>query len=369
MLAFLLFLSGCRTSRFIPEDGYLLTGTSITSEGKHVGTDELQAYMPQRPNSKWFSLFKVPLGIYSLSGRDSTKRFNRFLRHLGEAPVIYDRERTVQACNNMQLSVRNMGYLNAEVLLLEKAKKDKMKIYYRIIPHERYHIRNFSLDVQDDSLRRALDSLNYKPTLSQGMGLGTLPYSVNGLDAERSRLYGMLIENGYYKFNKDYVHFRVDTTLGHHLADVEMIVKQAQGNVDSADVSHHRYHIGNISYEFPEGKAFLRPKVLRNATAITTGQLYRESEMHETYSRMSRLSAVAGANVRIEDREDDSDTLDVNVSLTPNKRNSFSAELEGTNSAGDLGAAASLTYQNRNLFRGSDSSILKFVELSKQSKA
>ena len=354
LLGFLLLQSGCRTSRFIPEDGYLLTGTSISSQDKKVNTDELQAYMPQRPNNKWFSLFKVPLGIYCLSGQDSTKRFNRFLRHLGEAPVIYDRERTVQACNNMQLSVRNMGYLNAEVMLLEKTKKDKMKIFYRIIPHERYYIRDFSLNVMDDSLRQTLDSLNYKPVLGQGMGLGTQPFSVNGMDAERSRLYGLLIENGYYKFNKDYVHFRVDTTVGHHLADVEMIVKHAQGNVDSTDLSHHPYHIGNISYEFPDGKAFLRPKVLRNATAISTGHLYRESEMHETYSRMSRLSAVAGANVRIEDREDGSDTLDVNVSLTPNKRNSFSAELEGTNSAGDLGAAASLTYQNRNLFRGSE---------------
>lgn len=350
---FLILLSGCHTSRFIPEDGYLLTGTSISSEGKQVGTEELQAYMPQRPNSKWFSIFNVPLGIYSLSGRDSTKRFNRFLRHLGEAPVIYDRERTIQACNNMQLAVRNQGYLNAEVLLLEKAKKDKMKIFYRIVPHERYHIRDFSFDVQDDSLHHILDSLNYQPAIGRNAEQRQ-PYSINELDAERSRLYGLLVENGYYKFNKDYVHFRVDTTLGQHLADVEMIVKPASGNADSADLSHHRYHIGNITYDFQDEKPFLRPKVLRNATAISTGGLYREKDMHETYARMTRLSAVMASNVRIEERKDGSDTLDVSISLSPNKRNSFSAELEGTNSAGDLGAAASLTYQNRNLFKGSE---------------
>lgn len=348
-----MLLSGCHTSRFIPEDGYLLTGTSISSEGKQVGTEELQAYMPQRPNSKWFSIFNVPLGIYSLSGRDSTKRFNRFLRHLGEAPVIYDRERTIQACNNMQLAVRNQGYLNAEVLLLEKAKKDKMKIFYRIVPHERYHIRDFSFDVQDDSLHHILDSLNYQPAIGRNAEQRQ-PYSINELDAERSRLYGLLVENGYYKFNKDYVHFRVDTTLGQHLADVEMIVKPASGNADSADLSHHRYHIGNITYDFQDEKPFLRPKVLRNATAISTGGLYREKDMHETYARMTRLSAVIASNVRIEERKDGSDTLDVSISLSPNKRNSFSAELEGTNSAGDLGAAASLTYQNRNLFKGSE---------------
>ncbi len=354
LLHFLILLSGCNASRFIPEDGYLLTGVGIASEGTHVGTDELQAYMPQRPNNKWFSIFKVPLGIYCLSGRDSTKRFNRFLRHLGEAPVIYDRERTLQACDNMQLSIRNMGYLNAEVFLKEKAKRNKMKVSYRVIPHERYHIRDFTLNVQDDALRHTLDSLKYRPAINSEVDRRNRPYSINGLESERGRLYGLLVENGYYKFNKEYVHFRVDTTIGHHLADVEMIVRQAQGNADSTDFSHHRYHIGDISYEFPSGRQFLRPKVLRNATAISKQQLYRETEMHETYARMTRLSAVMGANVRVDERTDGSDTLDVSVSLTPGKINSFSAELEGTNSAGDFGAALALSYQNRNLFRGSE---------------
>lgn len=347
-------LSGCNTSRYIPEDGYLLTSTTISCDEKHVRTDELQTYMPQRPNNKWFSIFKVPLGLYSLSGRDSTKRINRFLRQMGEAPVIYDRERTMQALGNMQLVMHNMGYLNAEVFLMETAKKNRMKINYHIIPHEQYKIRNLTLSIQDKALEHTLDSLGYRPAISPETGVGSKPYSANELDAERSRIYDLLIENGYYKFNKEYVHFRVDTTLGHHLADVEMIVKQAQNEVDSTDFTHHRFYIGNINYEQASDKAFLRPKVLRNATAISNGQLYRESKMNETYARMSRLSAVAVANVHVSPRNDGSDTLDVNISLTPNKQHSFSTELEGTNSAGDLGAAASITYQNRNLFKGSE---------------
>ena len=347
-------LSGCNTSRYIPEGGYLLTSTTISCDEKHVRTDELQTYMPQRPNNKWFSIFKVPLGLYSLSGKDSTKRINRFLRQMGEAPVIYDRERTMQALGNMRLVMHNMGYLNAEVFLMETAKKNRMKINYHIIPHEQYKIRNLTLNIQDAALKHTLDSLGYRPTISPETGVGSKPYSANELDAERSRIYDLLIENGYYKFNKEYVHFRVDTTLGHHLADVEMIVRQAQNEVDSTDFTHHRFYIGNINYEQASDKAFLRPKVLRNSTAISNGHLYRESKMNETYARMSRLSAVAAANVHVSPRNDDSDTLDVNISLTPNKQNSFSTELEGTNSAGDLGAAASITYQNRNLFKGSE---------------
>ena len=354
LLHFVILFGGCHTSRLIPEGDYLLTGAGITSEGKHLGTEELQAYMPQHPNSKWFSIFKVPLGIYSLSGRDSTKRINRFLRHLGEAPVIYDRDRTLQACSNMQLIIRNMGYLNAEVDLKEKPKRNKMNVTYHITPHQRYYVRDFSLTVQDEALARVLDSLHYQPAVNREVEKKGRPYSINSLESERGRLYDLLVENGFYYFNKEYVHFRVDTTVGQHLADVEMIVRQAQTGADSTDSSHHRYHIGNISYVFPMEKPFLRPKVLRHATAITQGQLYREADMHETYARMTRLSAVMAANVHVDPRTDGSDTLDVNISLTPNKPNSFSAELEGTNSAGDFGAAASLTYQNRNIFRGSE---------------
>ena len=349
-----LLLGSCNTTRFVPEGSYLLTGTSVSSEAGAVKTDELQSYVPQRPNGKWFSLFDVPLGIYSLSGRDSTKRFNRFLRHLGEAPVIYDRERTVSATQNIRQAVRSSGYLNAEVTLLERAKKRKMKVFYRILPHDRYHIRDFSFTVEDDSLRPVLDSLRYEPTLSRSAAGAPHPYDIGQLDAERGRLYGLLIENGYYQFNKDYVHFRVDTTVGRHQADVEMVVRRAKENADSLDLRHHRYHIGSVSYEFTDGQPFLRPKVLRNATAISTGKLYRESEMHETYARMSRLSAVAAANVHTRPRGGGSDTLDVSIALTPGKRNSFSAELEGTNSAGDFGAAASVSYQNRNIFHGSE---------------
>ena len=190
VLATVLF-AACHTSRFVPEGSYLLTSAHVapaTGES-HVPAEELAAYMPQRPNSKWFSLFNVPLGIYSLSGRDSTKRFNRFLRHLGEAPVVYDRERTLQACRNMQLSVKAMGYLGADVLLEEKVKKNRIGVTYRIVPGPRWHIRHFSFRVLDDSLRLRLDSLGYQPSFTSAAGTAALPYSIKALDAERSRLY------------------------------------------------------------------------------------------------------------------------------------------------------------------------------------
>lgn len=85
-----LFIASCSTTKFVPADDYLLKAVKIESEQSDVKASTLMPYVQQRPNSKWFSLFKVPLSLYSMSGRDSTQWGTMFLRGLGEAPVIYD---------------------------------------------------------------------------------------------------------------------------------------------------------------------------------------------------------------------------------------------------------------------------------------
>jgi hypothetical protein len=50
----------------------------------------------------------------------------------------------------------------------------------------------------------------------------------------------------------------------------------------------------------------------------------------------------------------DTALLDCYIMYERNKRRSVSFEVEGTNTAGDLGAASSITFSDRNLFRGSE---------------
>lgn len=49
--------------------------------------------------------------------------------------------------------------------------------------------------------------------------------------------------------------------------------------------------------------------------------------------------------------------------LAKNKNKSMAFEVEGTNSAGDLGAAASVSFQHRNVFKGSETFMMKCVAL------
>ena len=344
------FLTGCSVNRFIPEDEYMLNHVSIRSDNKDFKTTSLNGYVGQHPNNKWFSLIKVPLYIYSLSGNDSTKRFNRFIRRLGEPPVIYDSVMSQKTRQNIQNAVQNMGYLNAKVELFEVTHNNRIDIRYYVLPHQRYKVSEIQKDIQDLTIAWQLKQDGYEFLLHDNM-----PFDLNVLEAERNRLNTYLQNRGYYRFNKDFIHFEADTTIGNHQVNLKMILKDYTVGKSEGSV-HQRYTIGNVFYNIPvsHNKPFVRPKVIASASELAEGNLYREEDVQGSYSRLNRLGAVQSSRITLKENADDSTKLDAQISVMPSKRNSFNIELEGTNSAGDLGVAVSTSYQNRNIFRGSE---------------
>jgi len=93
--------------------------------------------------------------------------------------------------------------------------------------------------------------------------------------------------------------------------------------------------------------------VLRGNTLLEEGQPYMASELQNTYNHFGRLGIVRYTNITFRERPGER-VLDADIQLSTNKPSSISFQPEGTNTAGDLGVAASLTYQNRNLFHGSE---------------
>ena len=85
-----LLLSACSTTKYVPEGSYLLDKVTVEVEDNTVNSGDLSNYLRQRPNFKAFGLFRIYLGVYNLSGRDTTKKINRKLTEIGEQPVIYD---------------------------------------------------------------------------------------------------------------------------------------------------------------------------------------------------------------------------------------------------------------------------------------
>ena len=342
-------LASCSGTKFV-SDGYsMLNKVEVKKDEGYpdINTSKYKSYVRQRGNQRWFSAVKVPLGIYSLAGRDTTKWLNRTLQSMGEAPVIYDTLKAQQSCNDLAALLRNEGYLGGSVdMYLTQRKRKVVDATFVLHPGVAYTVNSLNYDIQDERIDSLLDRRDITPGEK---------FDVAKLDAERKRITEFLVNRGYYKFNKDYITFRADTVAGVPKVDLTLVLRRYPVSRDSVG-PHPVYTVRSVNYlsgDMDDEDIHLRRSVLRNNTFVKVGKPYSANDLRNTYNRFGRLQAIKYTNITFaEDTE--AKALDCNIQLTTNKPHSVSFQPEGTNTAGDLGAAASLTYQHRNLFRGSE---------------
>ena len=347
--------ASCSTTRYVPEGEYLLNKVRVEVEGdrhRDVDVATLKNYVKQSPNSRLFSLFRTSLATYSLSGRDTTKWVNRMLRSIGEAPVIYDSMLTARSHNELQQELRNEGFMRAQVTSEVIKHGKKANVRYKIFPGEPFYVSSLHYDIKDEQIANMLkwngDSL--KRLLHVGMRM-----DVSKLDAERKRLTSFLNNQGYFRFHKEYIRYSADTIMGSRGVELTLhLGLYRQGN--KTDTLHTRFIINDIYYTSGDpGDTIvrLRKKVLKECTYLTAGEPYSGAKLQNTYNHFGRLQAVKYTNISLRQLPD-TNLLDCNITLQNNKPSTISFQPEGTNTSGDLGAAMSVTYQNRNLFRGSE---------------
>lgn len=372
--------TSCSVNKFIPEEHYLLDEVNIVSDTKEVKPSAFNTYVRQNPNAKWFNLVKVPMKIYCLSGMDSTHWGNRFLRKLGDAPVIYNADIARKSQQEIEKAVRNMGYMRAKVHLDTTINKNKLKLSYRIEADKPYTVQHIAYNIDDWKINDLIEEDSTQSLLQKGM-----PFDVVALDGERQRITKLLQSKGYYRFNKDFLVYQADTARNTFQVDLTMKLLPYQRRKEDAPTSHKPFKIRKVNFlteteigsttndysqydsiqykglnVYYDKKIYLRPSTLANFSYLRPNQLYNEQDVQNTYTAMGRLHALKYTNIRFNEvHQNDSVMLDADILLTKAKNQSMAFEIEGTNSAGDLGAAASLTYQHRNVFKGSETFSVK----------
>ena len=373
--------TSCSVNKFIPENQYLLDEVKIVSDTKEVKPSLFNSYLRQNPNAKWFNMVKIPMYIYGASGTDSTKRVNRFFRKIGDAPVIYNADVAMKSKEEIEKAVRNMGYIGAKVTIHTEAKKNKLKLFYHIEAGRPYMIRHIAYNIDDLNISDCLQQDSAQSMLFPGM-----PFDVNVLDAERQRITRLLQNKGYYKFNKDFLVYQADTTRNTYLVDLTLKLLPYQRKKEDPPQKHRQYLVNSVNFiadsemtpirkgsftgfdslsykgynMYYKDKMFLRPKLLVDFNRIRPGEFYSERDVQNTYSALGRLRMLKYSNIRFKEvNVSDSTKLDAYIVMSKGQNKSVSFEIEGTNSAGDLGAAASISFQHRNVFKGSETFTMK----------
>ncbi|WP_062434718.1 BamA/TamA family outer membrane protein [Prevotella sp. DNF00663] len=350
LLVLVSLLTSCGASRLIPDNHYLLSGVTVKSKSKDIDAATLATYVRQKPNSKWFSLFKIPLGTYSMAGQDTTKWLNRTLRNMGEKPVLFDSVQARLSCMDLRSAMQNMGYMHAQVDLKTSMKRKKMYVTYILKPGTPFYIHSLKYDIQDTLIAEILKSAPQKAQLKSGDR-----FTVDKLDQERRRITQYLMDRGYYRFHRDFIVYSADSARNSNDVNITLHLLPYRENSKSPETQHKSYTIRNIFYLSgnEDGKLPLRKSVLENSTAMRVGELYNYSKLQRTYNNFAKLQTVRYTNINFKEIPDSS-LLDCDIKLSTNKPNTISFQPEGTNTAGDLGAAASLIYSDRNLFHGSE---------------
>jgi outer membrane protein assembly factor BamA len=252
---------------------------------------------------------------------------------------------------DLQAQLVNMGFLRASVDAMTRSKKKKMDVTYLLHPGEPYHIRNVSYVIQDSLIA---DLLQLDQPDRRGLKSG-MWFNVENLDAERKRITRLLTNMGYYRFNKEYITYLADSVAGTKEIDLVLVLRK-QRDSEGVEKAHERYKVRDIRYASgdPEDTTIhLRPGVLRKNTFVRKQDYYSSDDLQNTYTHFGRLGAVRYTNISWQELPD-SNQLDCLIQISTNKPSTISFQPEGTNTAGDLGVAASLTYQNRNLFKGAE---------------
>ena len=357
-----LFLASCSVTRYVPEGETLLNTVKVKTVGEYrdVNTSNLRNYVRQSPNARWFSFIKLPLYTYSIAGSDTTRWLTRTLRSIGEPPVVFDSLKAELSRADLRQQLRNEGFLQADVAYETRQHGKKTDITYWLLPGQPYFIHRIDYDISDPAIARILEGDSHRRLIYEGMR-----FDVGRLDAERKRITALLADSGYFRFHNDYITYQADTVGGSHLIDLTLRLALYRQN-NRPDTTHTHYRIRRISYasgDPADSRLHLRRHVLDECTHLYEGQPYSATGLKDTYNHFGRLQAVKYTNISLLPVDSataaatggqGSDWLDCNIQILTNKPSTISFQPEGTNTAGDLGAAASLTYQNRNLFRGSE---------------
>ena len=331
----LLLTTACSTGKYVQEGEYILDKVAVVSDQSDYNAAPLSQYVRQKEKPKLFSLFRNP--------------FSR-------KPVIYDTLQARLSCQDLMTAMQNEGYMNAGVSLYTETKGKKLKATYLLHPGQPFLIGKVNYDIQDEGIQQLL---HLDQAANQQIKPG-MRFTVEILDNERKRIAGLLSDNGYFRFNKDFIHFTADTIMGRKDIALTLQLRKYKPNNNSPEVDHTRYLIRDVLFQSNDSdRIHLRKQVLLNATAIKEGRPYDASALQRTYNNFARLQAVKYTNIKFTEVPD-TNLLDCHIQISTNKPSTISFQPEGTNTAGDLGAAASITYTNRNLFHGSEQLSIEF---------
>jgi outer membrane protein assembly factor BamA len=407
VFALLTFLmSSCNTTKYLEEDQYLLKKNVITVETdadeKETGSlwDQLDYQKKQKPNRKWLWSFRARLWLHYKAQehiesrtyvdsiaqefvRDTSSFYKAVLKRVSEPPSLYNQETVDKTTESMQYHLNNKGFYDAKVTNEIKKKGKLIKVYYKAVTGDLMRMREVKYSTDDENIQQILPDLEKTSLLKTNAPLESKSFS-----QEKNRITRSLKNQGYKNFYSNYILYEGDST--NNGTKVEAIILRP---TDST--FHQKFHTGKIyvHVQFNPAKSlsmeydtvmqdgiyfiqqkdnpnFIKKKVLLNSISIQSGEIYQLDKLEKTNTRLGRLGVYKFVSIKIKEvvssDTTDKNYLDYNIYLTPAKRMSIGFNGDLNYIVGDdfigrnvLGTFGSITFDNKNIFKGAELLSLK----------
>jgi len=364
--------TGCSSTRSVPADDKLYTGTTVSVNGvsnaraRKTLRSDLNDLTTPKPNTKFLGI-RFQLGFYNLFYKAKPKSlFGRIRDKSGQPPVLasqLDLQKNVQLLQNYS---QNKGYFRVAVTGDSVAKRKTVKAAYKVEAGDQYKIDSVHFPGDSSHLSADIRQTAKNTLLQNGK-----PFDLNVIKGERTRIDASLKEKGYYFFSPDYLLVKTDSTIGNHLTNMYVTVKP-NIPVEAQQV----YHINNVyiytnyslttanldtakenaqfykGYYIIQNRKRYKPRLLAESMQFKKGDIYNRTEHNFTLNRLINLDLFKFVKNRFEPSPDDSSALDAYYYLTPQQSKSLRAEFTTVTRSNNLnGSDITFSWMHRNLFR------------------
>ena len=409
MLCVLMF-SSCNIVKRVKTDEHLITNNTILEDGKRITSERINNIVVQRTNSgmRQFLSFPLKLYIYNLARPnidsiinanilsdsskvkrrtallskkqfdkqiDSKRNFNAWLKRTGEAPVIYNEDKTIKTASNLRKYYHSNGWFNNNITYeVEKDSNQLAQVTYKVTKHKPYVLDSINPNISSPAIDSLYSTFSKASLLVKGEQYNELNY-----ENERDRINTFLRNSGFYHFGQDYIRFKIDTIDTNHKVHTDLIIanRTIRGDDSTTTTQFKVYKIKEVNiftddnynnrekaisdtttYNnfnlYSKEKLRFKPKALTDAVFINQGDTYSYLAQSRTSRHLNDLQMFRYPNIDFVENEEDT-TLTANIYLEPKKKYglSFDSDINQSNIQ-TIGFSFSTGLKIRNIFRGAE---------------
>ena len=365
---------GCTGLQYVPENEKLYTGAKIKlkPKGKVTAKRHIKEIMDlnisPKPNTSIFGM-RPGVWFYYIAGKPENKKgLRNFIKNkLGQVPIYLsdvDREKTTALLTG---HLKNNGYFQAEVKSETKINKKTAKIIYTAFVHPPYRLRDITYP-ELDTLFKNIDSVKHDSYLKKDQR-----YILERLQAEQGRIEEAIENMGFYFFDDRFLIFEADSTVGEKQVDLLLelepgVPKKATRIYKLGPITvYPNYTLSRDSlvmstkttrvngYNYVDRLQMFKPKIITDVINLKEGNIYRREDREFTLSHLMSLGSFKFVDIKFEESETDSATLDTRIYLTPYLKKSIRSDLHAISKSNNfVGPGLNVKFTNRNAFRGSE---------------